>query len=618
MTRTALPPVAETPAEREPDGDARSAVERTRPVWLERGLAVLRRVGHFLSEWSGSLGALDTAVCMVYLACAFWLTQGLWPHPSTRVLANNVNDTSLIEWFLAHGTLFWKGDFSLVTTRLNSPEGVNLMSNASHILHGIIMAPVTELFGAAVSFAVLVGLNLAATSAGWYLVFARTLGLNRLAAFLGALLAGFGPGMISQSNSHLHITAQWLIPPIVATIIGLTRAKGWRRVTVLAVLLAVLLTLQLFLGEEVLFLGAMTIAIFAIVYALRRPKWTLTVLPRMAGGLAIAGVLTLIAIAHAVWVQFDGPQHTPNAPFSPDYYYADLKSFGLFSPLSIAGIADNGRVAPNPTEFNTYLGLPLLLILALLVLWRWRSPAVLAATVSGFFMFWLSLGPTVKFDTHEISIPSLYKPLATIPAVNSALPTRYALALLPLIGVILAYALDKALATRGILRYAVPIAVFAALVPMAPKQLETTSRLPVPLFISSGDWHQCVPDGGVLVPVPPPTPDEPDSMRWAAAANDDFGLPEGFFIGPYGANGATAVGVYPRPTSILLREVQRTGVAPDIDDKARQQMRDDIKYWHANCIALAPGRNFGPLQATLESLLGPAHVIDDTWTWKVG
>jgi hypothetical protein len=617
VTRAASPPVADVPADGEPADGPRPAAARTRPVWVNQGLALLRRAGNRFSIWTGSLGALDTAVCMVYLACAFWLTQGLWPHPGSRALANNVNDQALIEWFLAHGVLFWKGDFSFVTTRLNSPQGVNLMSNASHILHGILMAPVTVLFGVAVSFAVLVGLNLAATAAGWYLVFARTLGLHRLAAFIGALLAGFGPGMISQSNSHLHITAQWLIPPIVATVIGITRARSRASLIRRSVLLAVLLSAQLLLGEEVLFLSALALAIFAVVYAIRRLRWTRTVLLRTIGGLAITGALTAIAIAYPVWVQFKGPQHTPNAPFSPDYYYADLKAFGMFSPLSIAGTADAARLSSGPTEFNTYLGLPLLLIVAVLVLWRWRSATVLAATVSGLVMFWLSLGPTVKYDTHETSFPSLYKPLANIPAVNSALPTRYALTLLPLIAVILAYALDKAFARGGIMRYAVPIAVIGALVPLAPKQMETTARLPVPLFISSGDWRQCVPEGGVLVPVPLPTPDNPDSMRWAAAADDAFGLPEGFFIGPYGAYGSTSVGVYPQPTSTMLAEVARTGVVPNIDNKTRDQAHADIRYWKASCVALAAQTcNLEPLRETLELLFGPGTVIQDTWTWK--
>ena len=76
---------------------------------------------------------VDTAVCLVYLCFAAWLFHGLWPVPSTRAIAENVNDQALIEWFLSHGVLFWTGDFSLVTDRLNAPDGVNLMSNASHI-----------------------------------------------------------------------------------------------------------------------------------------------------------------------------------------------------------------------------------------------------------------------------------------------------------------------------------------------------------------------------------------------------------------------------------------------------------------------------------------------------
>ena len=41
----------------------------------------------------------------------------------------------------------------------------------------------------------------------------------RGAAVVGGAVAGFGPGMISQSNAHLHITAQWLVPPIVWCVI---------------------------------------------------------------------------------------------------------------------------------------------------------------------------------------------------------------------------------------------------------------------------------------------------------------------------------------------------------------------------------------------------------------
>ena len=136
------------------------------------------------------------------------------------------------------------------------------MSNASHLLHGVLMAPVTVLFGAAVSFAVLVALNLAATAAGWYLLLVRGLRLRRGAALVGGVVTGFAPGMISQSNSHLHMTAQWLVPPIIWCVIRLTRVTTRRTTVTSGIWLGLLVAAQLLLGEEVLFLTALTAAIY--------------------------------------------------------------------------------------------------------------------------------------------------------------------------------------------------------------------------------------------------------------------------------------------------------------------------------------------------------------------
>ena len=61
-------------------------------------------------------------------------------------------------------------------------------------------------------------------------------------------------------------------------------------------------------------------------------------------------------------MQFAGPQHTPNAPFGADFFYADVASFAVFSPLSVAGSPEAGRLATSASEYNTYLGLPLLVV----------------------------------------------------------------------------------------------------------------------------------------------------------------------------------------------------------------------------------------------------------------
>ena len=577
----------------------------------------LRRAMRAFVVWWSTPGALDTAICLLYISYAMWLTRDLWPDPATRALADNVNDQALVEWFLAHGVLVWTGDFSLVTHRLNAPEGVNLMSNASHILHGVIMAPVTVLFGAAVTFTVLVALNLAATAAGWYLLLARGLRLNRAAALPAGAFAGFAPGMISQSNSHLHMTAQWLVPVMVWCVIRLTRVRAPRSVALTGVSLGLLISAQVLLGEEVLYLTALTLLLVALTYALRRGSWAFEVAPRFLAGMAIAAGVAVVLVAYPLWTQFAGPQHTPNAPFGPEYFYADLASYTVFSPLSIAGLPEAGRLSANATELNTYLGLPLLLVVLGCAVWRWRARSTVALGVAAVVMFLLSLGPSVIMNGHRTWVPSLYKTIAKVPVINGALPTRYALALIPLIAVLLAFALDAALRNGGYARVLVPVAVIASLVPIAPRPLAATERAAVPEFIMSGAWRECVRPGGVLVPVPLPTPSKPDAMRWPAATNVAFGIPEGFFIGPYGPNGHSSIGTYSRPTSTLLRQVADTGEVPVIEDGIRAQARADLAFWGADCVALAHVPQEQALRVTLDELLGPGMVIRDTWTWKV-
>jgi hypothetical protein len=576
----------------------------------------------------------DLGVGLVYLALAAWIGHGLWPSPATRALAHNVGDQTLIEWFLAHGVLFWTGELDLHTVRLNSPDGVNLMSNASHLLHGILMAPVTVLFGASVSFALLVPLNLAATATGWYLLFARGLRRDRLAAMVGGLVTGFAPGMIAQSNSHLHISAQWLVPPIVWCVIQLARARTGRAAVTASLGLAALVCAQVFLGEEVLYLTALTLLLFTLAYAATRPRWARRVAPTFLSGLALAASVSALALVYPLWMQFAGPQHIPNAPFAAQYFYADVFSYLTFSPLSIAGSPGAGRLASSPAELNAFLGAPLLVLLVALVVWRRRTPSVVAAAVAMVVLAYLSLGVTVTVDGEPTGFPSLYRLIADIPVIDAALPTRYALALIPLIAVVLVDAIEAARAgsmatLREAMRLggparpnawaqaAVPLAVAAALLPLFPLPLAATDRDPVPAFITSGAWRQCVPEGGVLVPVPLPTPYEPDTMRWAAAANAAFGIPEGFFLGPYGPNGRTSVGTWKQPTSALLADVAATGQVPVITDEMRAQARADLEFWRADCVALAHVRHGAALRSTLEQLLGPGTPIVDTWTWRV-
>ena len=200
-----------------------------------------------------------------------------------------------------------------------------------------------------------------------------------------------------------------------------------------------------------------------------------------------------------------------------------------------------------------------------------------------------------------------------------AAPGRFALAAGPLFGVLVAIAIDTGLAaTQGRAGLIVPVAVLAALAPVAPTPLPTEERPAVPRYVTSGLWRGCAGDGGVLVPVPLPEPRRPDSMRWAAAADAGFALPEGSFIGPYGEGGRASLGAFPRPTSLLLAQVADTGQVPAVTDAQRADALADARFWGARCFVLAPQRHDAPLRETVQRLLGsPPQRIADVDVWKL-
>jgi hypothetical protein len=569
----------------------------------------------------------DLAVAMGFLCFAIWLTHGLLGDPHGRALGQNSTDQTLYEWFLAYDTRIWSGDFSLITDRLNSPDGVNMLANTTVIALGVVFTPITLLFGAAATFAVLVPLNLAATALAWYLLFNRTMGASRFAAVTGAALCGFGPGMISQSNAHLHITAQWLVPVMIWVIVRMWRAAleaDSRRCVSSGVFLALLITAQILIGEETLFLTALTLIVVVAAYgALRRPDRRS--LSYFAIGLSTATLLATLQLAYPLWVQFAGPQHVPNGPFSPDYFYADLASFPAFSPLSLAGSDQALRLSTGYTELNTFLGWPLLLATLAAVVWLRRNALALACAIGAIVMSAFSLGPEIVISRHHTGISGPYRLIDELPVVDGALPMRFALAAMPLLATIMVIAIERArTAADGQtsragrwLRFGVPGVILAALLPLLPTPLPTVSRPAVPRFYSEGHWRACAPAGGVIVPVPPATPPAPEPMRYAVAADAAFGMPEGFFIGPYGRYGGASVGTYKRPTSVLLADVTKTGKARDVNDTDRALARRDLAVWRADCVVLTETAHRAELQTTLERLLGPGEKISDATVWKL-
>lgn len=558
---------------------------------------------------------LDAAVAAAYLLFAIWLLHGLLADPNGRALAQNPADQTLYEWFLSYDTRFWSGDFSLVTDRLNAPSGVNLLANTTVIALGVLFTPVTLLWGTGTTFAVIVVLNLAGTAAAWYLLFRRTLRAGVLAAATGAAFCGFAPGMISQSNAHLHITAQWLVPAMVWAVIRLWQAP--ERKIKYAAILALLVSVQVLIGEETLFLTALTLLLVVAAYAaLTRPPRARV--REFITGMAIATAIATVLLAYPLWTQFAGRQSVPDGPFSPSYFFADLASFPAFSPLSVAGSTASLRLSTGYTELNTFLGWPLLVVTIAAVIWLRRNAVVVACGIAALIMCLLSLGPEIVIARHHTGIPGPFRLLKGLPLVNGALPMRFALAAVPLIAIILVHVVRAAEQSRKAVRVGVPLVALASLAPLLPTPLPTEQRPPIPRFYSEGYWRSCAPEGGVIVPVPLATPPDPEPMRYAVATRVAFSMPEGFFIGPYSRGGRAAIGTVRRPTALLLADVVKTGRVRDANDTDRAVAMIDLNWWKADCIAVTDSPHRAELEQTLEKLmLRPGERIADATVWKL-
>jgi len=572
--------------------------------------------GHPGRDWRADLAVLGACV-----AIALYLTYGMWLDPNHRAVAHNQGDQALFEWLLSyaaysptHGANPWW------TTLLNHPLGANLAVNTSMVVVGGLLTPVTLTLGAPVSFLVVLTLNLILTPYAWYHVLSRHLVRTRAAAVLGGLFCGYAPGMVSHGNGHLNFSAQYLVPFVL---LWTLRLRDPRHPVRNGVVLGVLVALAFSIGAELLFFVALGCAVFLLAWAAQNRAAARAVAPVFARGAAVAAGVAAVLLAYPLYMQFAGPQRYHGIGFDQRVHSEDLLAFGAvpyLSPGRLLGLWV--KLAPNWTEETTFFGVPLLVltVVCFVVLWRRRVVRAMAVTAVVFAI--LALGPRLHIGGYWTGLMLPYAALARLPVFNSALPARFALMLIPIVGLLLAFAVDRARRSdRRRLWYA---GIAVALLPIVPLSIPAATRDPVPHFFTDGTWRQYVHSGQTLVPVPPASDLLPDGQRWQVATNFGFAIPDGFFLGP-GPDGRSQIGPIRRPTYELLELAALNGYDPVVMDYDRQQARLDLAYWHASVVVLSDGGrgsrwtdNRDLLRRLVTELLGPPRRVDDVWLWRVG
>ncbi|SNT45919.1 hypothetical protein SAMN05421812_106307 [Asanoa hainanensis] len=565
--------------------------------------------------------AQDLAAVASYVLLAFWVTWRVWLHPTWGLAANRA-DQAFFEWMLGHGALVATGQASpFFSDQMNVPDGINLMANTSVLGISIPLTPVTLLFGPRAAFNVFLTGALILTAVAWYLVLSRYLLKRRFAAWIGAGFCAFAPGMISQANGHPNLVAQFLVPVLIWRTLELRRGRWVRN----GVLLGLVVIWQAFINLEILFMTAVGLVIFlAVAAALRWREARACWRPFLYGSLVAVGV-ALAALWYPIAMLLTGPQSYSGLPYEVRGYGADLGAYVALSRESLLGSMESARgLAQNAAEENSFFGWPLVALTVVVVVALRRSAAAIGLFAVGVVFAYLSLGPVVRLHGSPTGLPSLWQSLHDVPVLSSAVPTRWALAVTPIVGLLLALgvaaAQERSEALRGsalvVFRSVGAAVLLVALVPIAPTALPATKLSNTPLFVSSGTWARYTAGGKSIVFVPMPTSGVNDPIRWAAMTMTRMPLAGGYFLAPVGPDRIANFTSDFRPTNYYLRYVSRTGRIPPAAPATRANALADLAYWNAGAVVVPKRRDSSLWIKTLTELYGvPPQKVSDVWLW---
>ncbi len=592
---------------------------------------------------------------MYYLLGSLAVTLWLWRDPASRMVAGNPNDTDQSAWFfrydataIAHARLP-----DLVTIAMNAPHGVNVMWNTFMLLPGVLLAPVTLLFGPQTSLTVMLTAGFAGSATAMFAVLRRWQ-VSVPGAALGGAVYGFSPALLHSALGHYDLQFA-VLPPLIIDA-GLRLATGRARAVPGGVRLGLLVTAQLLISEEILLDSAMAVFLLVAVIAASRPRQVAGKVAVAAGGLGTAACVMAVLAGYQLWVQFFGPLPQHGSPFTTDFFKNDLAGFVVPSALMVFHTAGSAAAAAryqgNLPEYLGYLGWPLLVLLVLAAVAFWRRLPVRTAAVTAAVLGVFSLGGTLLASGHEhawIKLPWYW--LQGLPVLSAALPDRFSIFTDGAAGALLAFSFDAAV--PALAAYAVgrvprlasgwrPAAVVMsvcvlAVLPILPKPLPAAAATPVPPGWSAVFASLRLPASAPVLVVPIPMATFTEPLRWQADTGQPGSLVGGYFMGPawnghayIDGNGTPPAGRYLNflwaesgtglpawlASGIPASAYARPGSLLPVKAVSLEQMRTQIVAWQVTAIVAVAARD-SVLGDYLTVLLGPPQVTaGDVLAWR--
>ncbi len=503
--------------------------------------------------------------CGAYLLVAVLVWWHVWStHPST-VAPCGCSDPALVTWFLAwpaHALLHGLNPF--YSSEMFHPVGINLLSNASSLALGVLLTPVTLLFGPVATLNVAATLVPALSALSMFWLLLRWVRWAP-AAFVGGLIYGFSPFAItSLAVSHL-MTGALMLPPLIVACLDELLVRQQRRPLRVGLVLGLLIVVQFFLGTELLTIMAVsgTVGLLLLAgYGLTTEGRALARrLPHAVRGLLAASAVAVAGLAYPAWFALEGPAHLSGQLWGEAQHggassltsYVSSVGAGLsHSAARVLQIsAELGGYVGRPLPAPTYLGPGVLLVIAVGVcVWR-KDRRLWFFGAFGLINFVLSIAP------NESSIWVPWNVLANIPVIEDIIAGRFMVMTLLCAAAAVAIVVDRTygavgrmgdrsrLSVGSVTYFATVASVAVALVAVGPIAEAESSALPlavkpvvVPRFFSPTTPNH---PGRNAVVLAFPFPGEPAGpvLTWQAIDGMGFSI----------AGGGGPEGIVPRAGS---------------------------------------------------------------------
>jgi hypothetical protein len=372
-----------------------------------------------------------TICCGLYALVTIVLFGHLNSFGSAYITGPQTVDQIAEVWWLEWAEYaIWHGHNLFFTNWQNYPVGLNAEVAAAPFGLGVVISPLTKLFGPVVAWNVMVRVAVFASAVSMCLVLRRWIRWWP-AAFAGGLLYGFSSYEMVYAGQQVDLSFAALPPLFFLIVYEIVFRQRWRA-SRSGVALGVVGSLQFLVSTEILVSSVLMAILGCALYVIPNrdtiaTKW-LYIKKALTSGLVTAAVL----VAYPLTFMLFGPEHIdgpPNSQASLATYHGDL--LGLFVPGYLQRLGTSHLTSFWLQHLGNsamiYIGIPFFIAVIVTLLILWRHGIVLIAGVLAACSLILSLGSVLYVAGHDTHVPLPFIVLAYLPGTDGLLSTRLSL-----------------------------------------------------------------------------------------------------------------------------------------------------------------------------------------------